>query len=217
MAQAKHKPETDQQSQSAAQNQPMSPGQQGLTHERFLPASWVEGPFALMRRFSEEMDRLFGDFGTGRSWLEAPGGRGLGFPQAQWAPPIEIFERDNQLVVRADLNQLVVRADLPGLSKDDIEIETTDNMLTIAGERREEREETRGGYRHSERRYGRFSRSISLPEGVNAEDVRAAFENRVLEITVPMPQRERREQRIAIQEGPSGGAQPSGAQPKTAA
>jgi HSP20 family protein len=208
MAQAKPKPETDQQSQSAAQNQPMSPGQQGLTHERFLPASWVESPFALMRRFSEEMDRLFGDFGTGRGWLEAPGGRGLGFPQAQWAPPIEIFERDNQLVVRADL---------PGLSKDDIEIEITDNMLTIAGERREEREETRGGYRHSERRYGRFSRSISLPEGVNAEDVRAAFENGVLEITIPMPQRERREQRIAIQEGPSGGAQPSGAQPKTTA
>lgn len=208
MAQAKSKPETDQQSQSAAQNQPMSPGQQGLTHERFLPASWVESPFALMRRFSEEMDRLFGDFGTRRGWLEAPGGRGLGFPQAQWAPPIEIFERDNQLVVRADL---------PGLSKDDIEIEITDNMLTIAGERREGREETRGGYRHSERRYGRFARSISLPEGVNAEDVRATFENGVLEITVPMPQRERREQRIAIQEGPSGGAQPSGTQPKTTA
>jgi HSP20 family protein len=208
MAQAKPKPETDQQLQSAAQNQPMSPGQQGLTHERFLPASWVESPFALMRRFSEEMDRLFGDFGTRRGWLEAPGGRGLGFPQAQWAPPIEIFERDNQLVVRAHL---------PGLSKDDIEIEITDNMLTIAGERREEREETRGGYRHSERRYGRFSRSISLPEGVNAEDVRAAFENGVLEITIPMPQRERREQRIAIQEGSSGGAQPSGAQPKTTA
>jgi HSP20 family protein len=105
----------------------MSPGQQGLTHERFLPASWVESPFALMRRFSEEMDRLFGDFGTRRGWLEAPGGRGLGFPQAQWAPPIEIFERDNQLVVRADL---------PRVSKDDIEIEITDNMLTIAGERR---------------------------------------------------------------------------------
>jgi HSP20 family protein len=161
-----------------------------------------------MRRFSEEMDRLFGDFGTRRGWLEVLGGRGLGFPQAQWAPPIEIFERDNQLVVRADL---------PGLSKDDIGIEITDNMLAIAGERREEREETRGGYRHSERRYGHFSRSISLPEGVNAEDVRTAFENGVLEITIPMPQRERREQRIAIQEGSSGGAQPSGAQPKTTA
>ena len=164
-----------------------------------------------MRRFSEEMDQLFGDvfadFGTARRRLAPRGGHGFGFPQAQWAPPIEVLERDDRLVVRAEL---------PGLSKDDVKVEVTDDLLTIAGERREEREETREGYRHSERRYGRFSRSVPLPEGVSPEDVRCTFQNGVLEITMPAPQRVERSRRIEIQGAPDGGAQPSGEQPKTA-
>jgi len=160
-----------------------------------------------MRRFSEEMERVFGDvfadFGTAPRRRAAPG---FGFPQAQWAPPIEVLERDDRLVVRAEL---------PGLSKDDVKVEVTDDLLTIAGERREEREETGEGYRHSERRYGRFSRSVSLPEGVSPEDVRCTFQNGVLEITMPAPQRVERSRRIEIQGAPDGGAPPSGEQPKT--
>lgn len=132
--------------------------------------------------------------------------RGVGLSPVQWAPSIEVFERDSQLVIRADL---------PGLSKDDVNIELTDDVLTIAGERREEREETREGYRHSERRYGRFSRGIPLPASTNAEDVRASFQNGVLEVTMPAPQREQRGRRIEIQEG-VGTAQSSGDQPTTA-
>jgi HSP20 family protein len=164
-----------------------------------------------MRRFSEEMDKLFGDvfadFGTARSRLAPRGGHGFGFPQGQWAPPIEVLERDDRLVVRAEL---------PGLSKDDVNVEVTDDLLTIAGERWEEREETGEGYRHSERRYGRFSRSVPLPEGVSPEDVRCTFQNGVLEITMPAPQRVGRNRRIEIQGAPDGGAQPSGEQTKTA-
>jgi len=147
------------------------------------------------------MDQLFGavfaNFGMGQGGLAPHGGRGLGFLPAQWAPPIEVLERDHQLVVRAEL---------PGLSKDDVKVEVMDDMLTIAGERRDEHEENRQGYRHSERRYGRFFRRLPLPEGVKAEDIRATFQNGVLEITMPAPQPEPRGRRIEVQEGPSGGA-----------
>jgi HSP20 family protein len=205
MTQAKADPATTQQgqTQSAAQSQPTSTGQpgqrRGLSSRRqdFLPSSpWAESPFSLMRRFSEEMDRLFGDvfadFGTAQRRLAPRGGHGFGFPPGQWAPPIEVLERDDKLVVRAEL---------PGLSKDDVKVEVTDDLLTIGGERREEREETREGYRHSERRYGRFSRSVPLPEGVSPEDVRCTFQNGVLEITMPAPQRVERGRRIEIQGG----------------
>lgn len=161
-----------------------------------------------MRRFSEEMDRLFGsglsaDFGWGRNWPVSRFERRAGFPQVNWIPPTEIVERDGQLIVRADL---------PGLNKDDMNVEVTDDMLTITGERREERDETREGYRHSERHYGRFSRSIPLPEGINAEEVQATFQNGVLEVTMPVPRRERRGQRIEIQERTGGATQPSSEQ-----
>ena len=119
MTQAKDDQATTQQgqTQSAAQRQPMSTGQQdqlwGLSRrENFLPSSlWAESPSPLMRWFSEEMDQLFGDvfadFGRSRRRLAPRVGHGFGFPQAQWVPPIEVLERDDQLVVRADLPGLL--------------------------------------------------------------------------------------------------------------
>ena len=85
---------------------------------------------------------------------------------------MEVFERDGQLVVRADL---------PGLSKNDVSIDLADDVLTISGERHEEHEATRHGVRVSERHYGRFSRRVPLPEGVDAGKARATFQNGVLE------------------------------------
>lgn len=187
------------QSQTPSQGQ-QSSGQgqsRGMARrEEFMPAAfWSENPFSLMRRFSEDMDRFFGDFfsgsGTGRGSLASPSGRGMGLQRGQWMPPIEVSERDNKIVVCAEL---------PGLSKDDINVEVTDDMLTISGERREEREENKEGYRHSERHYGRFSRSIGLPEGAKPEDMHASFQNGVLEITIPTPEREQRSRRIEIQD-----------------
>jgi HSP20 family protein len=152
------------------------------------------GPFEMMRRFSEEMDRMFEDFGLAR------GGRGFGGGQsALWSPAVEVFERDNNLVVRADL---------PGMSKDDVEM--TDDALVIQGERKSEREEEREGWYRSERSYGEFYRLIPLPEGVNADQAKARFENGVLEVTAPIPERAQRRRSIPVETGGGEAAQTAG-------
>ncbi len=153
-------------------------------------------PLGFMRRFTEDMDRLFDDFvrnpfglTTGRQ-----GGllSGLGGLQGTWSPQIEVLQRDTDLVVRAEL---------PGLNKDDVQVEVNDDVLTIRGERRQEHEETRGGVYHSERSYGNFNRTIPLPEGVIAESAKATFKNGVLEITMQAPPSETRKgRRLEIQD-----------------
>jgi HSP20 family protein len=162
-------------------------------------APWSSSPFSFMRRFSEEMDRLFEDFGFGPS-LFGPTLSGFesglqprsGFGEALWSPQIEVFQRGDQLVVRADL---------PGLTKDDVKVEVQEDQLVIEGERRQEHEEGRPGEAHyrSERRYGSFYRSIPLPEGVKADNANASFRNGVLEITIPAPQLQPQGRRIEIQ------------------
>lgn len=142
-------------------------------------------PFTFMRRFSEEMDHLYEDFGLGRGWL-TPMLDKAQFPQGVWSPQVEMFERDNELVLRADL---------PGLTKDDVNVEIANDGITIEGERKNEHEEKREGYYRSERSYGKFYRRIPMPEGVKAEDAEATFTNGVLEITMPATQREERQPR----------------------
>ena len=147
-------------------------------------------PFTFMRRFSEEMDRLFEDFGFGRGWL-APGfDRGLdrleSLAEGAWAPQVEVIERDNRLIVRADL---------PGMTKDDVKVDIDDNSLVIRGERKTEHEEDEEGYYRSERSYGSFYRRIPLPSGVKAEEASADFRNGVLEITMPAAKRTDAERR----------------------
>jgi len=173
--------------------------------EQYQPSPRAGGsPFAFMRRFSEEMNRLFEDFGFGRSFL-APGfGGGLSrfgdVERSVWSPQVEVFKREGQLVVRADL---------PGMTKDDINIEVTDDALVLRGERRQEREENEEGYYRSERSYGSFYRQIPLPEGTNAEDANATFRDGLLEITMPAPQRaEQRSRRLEIKESSEGEGQP---------
>ena len=144
-------------------------------------------PFTFMRRFSEEMDRLFEDFGFGRGLL-APGfERSLDrlgtLAGGAWAPQVEVFERDNELIIRADL---------PGMTKDDINVDIDDNSLVLRGERKSEREEDKEGYYRSERSYGSFYRRIPLPTGVDPEEATADFRNGVLEISMPAPETTRR-------------------------
>jgi HSP20 family protein len=149
-------------------------------------------PFSFMRRFGEEMDRLFDDFGFGGS-LAVPSFGTLGRQAFDWSPQTEIFERDNQLVIRADL---------PGLTKDDVNVNIEDNRITIWGERRSEhKEENKGGYYRSERSYGSFYRSIPLPEGIDADKTTANFNNGVLEITMPAPAKKAGGKRIEVTEG----------------
>lgn len=150
---------------------------------RFGPhASWdiSMSPWALMRRFSDEMDHWFGEL---REHGET----------AMWSPNIDVRERENTLVVSADL---------PGLTKDDVHVEVTDEGLAIRGERKREHEERRQGYYHSERSYGAFRRVIPLPEGVNAEQAKAQFKDGVLEVTVPIPESARKRREIPIEAAP---------------
>jgi HSP20 family protein len=155
------------------------------------------GPFGLMRRLSDDMDQLFGQL-TGGVVTGNRGSAGLASPvtlspPVEWMPALEIFERDGKLVVQADL---------PGVAADDVTIEIDDNMLTVSGERREEIEVDDAGFRRTERRYGRFSRSVALPEGAKPEEAQAARRDGVLEITVPLqPQSLRRT--IDIKSSPS--------------
>lgn len=160
----------------------------------------VATPFALVRRMMEDMDRMFENVGIGRGFGVSPW-RALdeldelsGLPAMRqgagiWAPPLEVFERGNELVVRADL---------PGLSKDDVNVEVENGVLTISGERRAENEEEREGFYRSERSYGTFARSVGLPEGVNEEQCNATFKDGVLEVTMPKPKEDQPRRRIDI-------------------
>ena len=149
-------------------------------------------PFEFMRRFGEEMDKLFGDFDFGRGWLPpalARSGPGI------WAPQIEMFEQDGELIVRADL---------PGLTKDDVNVEIDDDGITIEGERRSEQNENREGFYRTERSYGKFYRRLPLPDGVEPENANATFRDGVLEITMDAPKRtESKPRKVNISESSS--------------
>ncbi len=145
---------------------------------------FLTNPFTLMRRFSEDMDRMFSGVWDDREF----GSREF----ASWAPAVEVRERDGQLVVSADL---------PGLNKDDVKVEVTGEGLVIQGERKSEHEEERGGVHRSERSYGSFYRSIPLPEGANIEQAKAQFNNGVLEVSVPIPKTQEKTRRIPIETG----------------
>ncbi len=130
---------------------------------------------------NEEMERMFGDFGFGR-------GQDQGHP---WSPAVEVAERDGTYIVCAEL---------PGLKPEEVHVEVTDDALVLHGERKSEHEENRGGVHRTERRYGHFYRSIPLPQGVNADQVRAQFRDGVLEVSMPAPQQSRRRQ-VQIESG----------------
>lgn len=106
-------------------------------------------------------------------------------------PAIEVARRDGSLIVKAEL---------PGLSKDDVKVEATGDGLLIQGERKEEHEEKQEGVLRSERRYGKFSRLIPMPEGANVEQVAARFNNGVLEVTIPIAEEKTRNRQIPIEE-----------------
>jgi HSP20 family protein len=151
--------------------------------------SWNASPFGTLQRLTDEMDRIFGDFGFGRRWSGSPQSEAVQL----WAPQIDVFQRNNELVVKADL---------PGLKKDDVKIEVTDEAVTIQGERRSEHEDEREGIYRSERSYGTFCRIVPLPDGVMTEQAKASFNNGVLEITMPAPpQQATRGRRLEISEG----------------
>ncbi len=171
---------------------------QGTLQHR--PGGWFSNPFEFMDRMAEEMDqtfgRLFRGFGSPRgSWL----GRNIyrsGEREGLWSPRVEAFQKGDRFIVRADL---------PGLKKDDVQVEVSEEAVTIHGDRNQERHEEREGYYHTEREYGHFLRTIPLPEGVITESAQASFKDGVLEVSMQAPPAEAaRGRRLEIKETSTG-------------
>jgi HSP20 family protein len=99
--------------------------------------------------------------------------------------------------------EFVLRADLPGLGEDDVKVEVDDDMLTVSGQRRSEHGDRKEGCYRVERAYGSFSRSLTLPDGIDPESIEARFENGVLEVRIPKPSGHER-RRVAIKVGNGG-------------
>jgi HSP20 family protein len=180
-------------------------GQRGLSRGQGYAREW--GPFGLLSRMFEDIDRAFGlDFDRGIGL-----GRGEG-QRSMFRPQVEVFERDNKLIVRADL---------PGLQEQDVKVEVDEGVLTISGERRNDFEEKREGYFHSERSYGYFQRSVRLPEGIDLNQIQARFDSGVLEVEAPIPEQKPKGRNVPItgaqqqpqQQQPTAGATQAGGQP----
>jgi HSP20 family protein len=125
-------------------------------------------PIRELDSLQSDMNRLFDRFFDGR----------VGDGARRWIPAMDLVETDDHLVLRGDL---------PGMSEDDIDIEIKDNVLTVSGERKAESEEKSEGYHRVERAFGSFSRSLTLPQGVDADQIKAGFDKGVLEVTIPKP------------------------------
>jgi HSP20 family protein len=117
-----------------------------------------------------DMNRLFDRFFEGRG--------ANGSIARRWIPAMDLVETEDQLILRGDL---------PGMTEDDIDIEIKDNVLTVSGERKAEHEDRGEGYHRVERAFGSFSRSLTLPQGIDPDRVDAGFEQGVLEVRIPKP------------------------------
>jgi HSP20 family protein len=151
-----------------------------LTPTALKPTTLFEGTFAfpLFQRLSR-----FSHFGLEQPTFETM--------PAAWTPALEMFTKNNELVVRAEI---------PGLKKEDVIVEVTDENLVIRGERKEEKEEKGKGFYRSERTYGSFYRTVPLPEGVKTETAKATVNNGVLEIIMPMAKVEEKKRTLEINE-----------------
>ena len=141
-------------------------------------------PLREISSLQTEMNRLFNQV------FDAPGGQGGngGTGARRWLPAMDLLETDDSFVLRADL---------PGMTEQDLTIELEDNVLTVSGERKGEHEEKREGYLRVERAFGGFSRSLTLPQGVDPESVSAHFDKGVLEVRIPKPE-QRKPRKITI-------------------
>jgi HSP20 family protein len=146
-------------------------------------------PARELSSLQNEVNRRFGTF------FDAPTTSANGGARTRWVPPMDLVE---------DQEHFVLRADLPGLDRDDVTLELEDRVLTLAGERRGEGPARDGGYYRVERPVGAFSRSLVLPDGVDADAVTADFDRGVLTVRIPKPaERKPRRLTIGVAEQPS--------------
>jgi HSP20 family protein len=146
-------------------------------------------PVRELNTIQGEINRLFNSF------FDTPVGASEGAGR-RWLPAMDLVEADDHYLLRADL---------PGVSEDDVKIEVENDVLTVSGERKAEHEQQGEGYHRLERAYGLFSRSMTLPDGVDPEAVEAKFERGVLEVRIPKPE-QRKPRRVSISVGSSNGA-----------
>ena len=137
-------------------------------------------PLRELGALQSEMNRLFNTAFDGPT----PAGGTM----RRWMPAMDLVESGDHFVLRADL---------PGLAEDDVKIELEDSTLTLSGERKSEHESKGEGFYRVERATGSFSRSLTLPKGIDPEAVTASFDRGVLEVRIPKPA-ERKPRRIAI-------------------
>ncbi len=128
-------------------------------------------PFEEIRRIQERLNRLFEDF-------ERVGPRTVRIEM-----PVDVIDEGDQIRIVADL---------PGFNKEDIEVWVEDGELVIKAERKEEKEEKERNYIRRERRYGRIYRRIALPADVDVENIKASYNNGVLEVTIPKTEKAKR-------------------------
>lgn len=148
----------------------------------------VGGNSETARRMTEEMDQIFERF-VGRP-IAARFGQGQGGMAGKWMPQVEVIQQEDALLVCADL---------PGIKREDVQVEVLHDRLLLEGERHEESRGTvREGYRRSERCYGRFYRMIPLPHGVDPDQAKARLQDGVLEVRIPMPGAARAARRVDI-------------------
>jgi len=171
------------QRQQPAREQALTPRQGTYLGGR--EAGYGGSPFALMRRLTDDMDRIFENFGMGMFSQGWPFGGARGsFPDSTvfWSPDVEMYE---------DQGRLVVEAELPGMRKEDVQVQIEQDAIVIAGERRNESRQNEGGRYVSERSYGSFHRVIRLPDGADPESANATFRDGVLRIDMPLLARSR--------------------------
>jgi HSP20 family protein len=127
-------------------------------------------PFSELGELRSRFDRMFDELLDGR--------------ERAWTPAIDVVREDGHLVVRADL---------PGFKPEEVKIEVEDDILTVSGEHRESKEEKDKHYVRRERRYGSFSRSMTLPTGVDPKKIEAKTREGVVEVTIPLPTEAKKE------------------------
>ena len=146
-----------------------------MFEKKSLAARRSQEPFNVLRQMTSELDRMFDQPWTLFRWPSAD----LATPDAPiWAPKVDVMTKDGKLVTRVDL---------PGMKKEDVLVEVQDGYLMLSGERKKEIKEEKDDVYREEREYGSFFRTVPLPQGVAVDDVKATFNNGVLEVTVPLP------------------------------
>jgi HSP20 family protein len=160
-----------------------------MTNQPETPTKAAETPKEISTRprtlripdFFDEMDRFWGQVMPAR-WRSA-------FGRGQPMPALDVFEKEGKLHVEAEL---------PGMQDKDIEIEITDDALTISGEKKEEREVKEDNYYRSERSYGMFRRQVVLPAGADTDHAEAKFKDGVLKIEIPVKAAETAKKKIEV-------------------